>query len=81
MSRDTTFEIREKQIELLREAPPSRRLQLALSLSRSVMELSRRGIARAHPEWSELARDIEFVRIHYGEELAEGLERHLRKRG
>ncbi len=45
------------------------------------MELSRRGIARAHPKWSERERDLEFVRTHYGEVLAEGLARHLRTKG
>jgi hypothetical protein len=81
VSRDTSFEVREKQIELLREAPPWRRLQLALSLSRSAMGLSRRGIALAHPEWTEHERDMEFVRVHYGEDLAEDLRRHHRTRG
>lgn len=80
MSRDTSEEARRLQVSLLRDAGPVRRVRLALSLSAAVMDLSRRGIARAHPDWTEEERDFEFVRRHYGEELAAAVRRHLRER-
>jgi hypothetical protein len=46
---DTDPESARVQMELLRRASPGRRLRLALSLSRSVLALSRGGIARRLP--------------------------------
>jgi len=65
------------QMDLLRRASPARRLRLALSLSQSVLSLSRGGIARRLPGASSRDIGLEFVRLHYGEELADELRRHL----
>ena len=43
---DTDPEAARVQMDLLRRASPARRLRLALSLSESVLSLSRAGIAR-----------------------------------
>ena len=75
---DTDPEAALVQMDLLRRAPPERRLRLALSLSQSVLTLSRDGIARRLPGASPREVGIEFVRLHYGEELADGLRQHLR---
>jgi hypothetical protein len=74
---DTDPETARVQMDLLRRASPERRLHLALSLSRSVLSLSREGIARRRPGASRLEVGLEFVRLHYGEELADDLRRHL----
>jgi len=76
---DTDPEARLVQMELLRRASPERRLRLALSLSRSVLTLSREGIARRRPLASAEEVGVEFVRLHYGQDLADELERHLRR--
>jgi hypothetical protein len=75
---DIDFEAAHVLMELLRKASPARRLRLALSLSRSVLTLSREGIARRRPHASPEEVGLEFVRLHYGRELAEEVERHLR---
>ena len=68
------------QMELLRRASPERRLRLALSLSRSVLTLSREGIARRRPRATAEEIGLEFVRLHYGRALAYELEAHLQRR-
>lgn len=67
-------------MELIRQSSPSHRLRLALSLSQTVLSLARGGIARSMPEASEEERRLRFVALHYGEELAEELRRHLAAR-
>ena len=49
---DTDPETERVHLELLRRASPGKRLHLALSLSRSVMTLSRRGLAQRFPDAS-----------------------------
>ena len=47
------------------------------SLTRTVIELSRRAIRRAHPNWDQRRVDLYFVEIHYGKHLAEGVKARL----
>jgi hypothetical protein len=75
---DTDPEAERVQMELLRRATAARRLRLALSLSRSVLGLSRDGIARCRPQASPEEVGLEFVRLHYGRTLADEVRRHLR---
>lgn len=77
---DTHPEIERKQIELLRQATVARRFQLARSLTRTAIELSRRALRRARPGASERELQIEFVRLHYGDDLADRLARFLEDR-
>jgi hypothetical protein len=74
---DTDPETARVHVDLLRQASPARRLRLALSLSRSVIALSRGGIARRLPHASEEEIGIEFVRLHYGEALAAEVRHRL----
>jgi hypothetical protein len=74
---DTDPETAEAQLALLRSASPARRLRLALSLSRSVIELSRAGLRRRMPEASGAELDLRFVALHYGAELANELREQL----
>ena len=75
---DTDPEVARVQMELLRKASPARRLRLALSLSRSVLALSRAGIAQRLPRASPEEVGLEFVRLHYGEALAGEVRQRLR---
>jgi hypothetical protein len=74
---DTDPESARVHLDLLRQASPERRLRLALSLSQSVLNLSRDGIARRLPGAGPREVGLEFVRLHYGEELADELRQHL----
>ncbi len=78
--RDTDPETERVHLDLLRRAGPARRLQLALSLSRTVMSLSRGGIARIHEGASPEELGLRFVAVHYGAELANALRADLLSR-
>jgi hypothetical protein len=67
---DTSPKAEQVQIELLRRASVARRGQLTFSLSADMIALARRAVHRLHPEWSETQVKLEFVRTHYGPELA-----------
>ena len=77
---DTDPEAARVQLELLRRASPARRLALALSLSRTVLGLSRRGIARRLPGAGEEEVGLRFVELHYGRELARAVREALARR-
>lgn len=74
---DTDPEAARVQLDLLRRAPIHGRLRLAFSLSRTVIDLSRGGLARRHPGDSPEEIGLRFAAFHYGPELAEELRRHL----
>jgi hypothetical protein len=78
LSRDTAAAAEAVQIELLRKASVSRRLALASSLSTTVIQLSRRAIARRHPEASDRDVLLMWVGIHYGPDLARRVQAHLK---
>jgi hypothetical protein len=67
---DTDPEAARVHLDLLRRAPPERRLGLAFSLSRTVMSLTRGGLQRARPDATSQELDIEFVARLYGPQLA-----------
>lgn len=69
------------QIELLRQAGMSRRLEIMGDLSRTVLDLSRAALRRRHPEWSEVRVRIELAALCYGKELGEKLEKRLESEG
>jgi hypothetical protein len=77
---DTDPKTEEFQISLLRDASETERLALALSLSHTVIQLSKRAIARANPGMSKRELDIAFVELHYGKELAEKLRVYFNRK-
>ena len=79
-SSDTSAEADHVQIELIRAAPVSRRLGMAWSLSATVIGAARRALARAQPLASAEERDLRFVEIQYGSNLAEALRADLARR-
>jgi hypothetical protein len=78
---DTDPEAEHVQLELLRKASVEERVALALSLSRSVVALSRDGIRQRFPGATEQEIGLRFVALHYGEELAEEMRAYLLARG
>ncbi len=79
-SADTDPEAERVQLELLRRATPARRWAMALSLTQTVLELSRNGLRRAMPGASEEDVRLRFVELNYGRELATGVRRYLAAR-
>jgi hypothetical protein len=77
---DTDPETERVHLELMRRASPGRRLRLALSLSQTVMSLSRSGLARRLPEASPEEVGLRFVALHYGADLADDLRAELAAR-
>jgi hypothetical protein len=68
---DTDPEAERVHLDLMRRATPSRRIHLALSLSETVIALSRDGLARRFPEASRQEIALRWVALHYGSELAD----------
>ena len=79
-SRDTHLEAERVQIELLRKATITRRLELGFSLSQDALQLAREGIRRVHPEASEEEVGLIFVEMNYGKELADRVRSYLARR-
>lgn len=77
---DTDPETERVHLELLRRASPGRRIRLALSLSRTVIGLSRGGLARRLPDATPEELGLRFVALHYGAELADELRSALASR-
>jgi hypothetical protein len=69
-----------RQIELLRETTASRRATLALSLSRTVIDLSRRALRARMPGATEREVMLRWVEQNYGVEIGQRLRQHLAAR-
>ncbi|MFQ5585025.1 MAG: hypothetical protein ACE5GL_11365, partial [Calditrichia bacterium] len=67
-------------IGLIRKASSAEKIAQVRSLSKTVMRLSRRAIARANKGLSEEQIDLLFVEYHYGKDLANRLKKYLEKR-
>ena len=69
--RDTDPKAEAILLSLLRKADAAKKFSTVRSLSRMVMQLSRRAIERANPELGEKEIDLLFISHHYGKELAD----------
>lgn len=69
-SPDTSPEAERVLIELLRQAPAWRRLQLADHMGSTVRGLSLAGLRARHPKATEAELRRRFADIHLGPELA-----------
>ncbi len=74
---DTSSQAEQVWLGMLRQISPARKFEQICSLSQMVRQLSRHGIARAHSSLSPIQQDILFVKLHYGQELADKLEEYL----
>lgn len=63
---DTTPRAAAIQLDLYRNAGPSRRATIAAELSDAVRETTLAGIRRRHPEYSEREIAAAFLRLVYG---------------
>ena len=77
---DTNWEAAVKQIEVLKAKTPSDRFLLTLSLSDTVIGLSKRAIKRANPDIADEEVRCRFVELHYGKQLSDQFRRYLNER-
>ena len=77
---DTDADAERVQLELLRAATPAQRAALAVALTSTTVELSRRALRRGAPGASEEDVGLRFVELNYGPELAAALAAWLRDR-
>lgn len=77
LSRDTHPKAEEVLIGLIRKASVAKRISRMHSLTRTILRLSKRAIAKANPGLSEQELNLLFVKIHYGDELANRLHTYL----
>lgn len=77
MLSDTHPDVERIQIELLRRAGPENRLAQALSLTATVINLSRQTIAERNPGLNPQEFDIKCIELYYGRELAMRLRNFL----
>jgi hypothetical protein len=77
---DTSDVAARVQIELLRKAGPERRAGLARSLSRTVIDLSRRALRERMPMATEREVLLRWVALEYGTDLARRVDAYLKER-
>lgn len=78
--RDTSNKIEEIHIQMLRKATIAKRFASTSSLSKTVVQLSKRAIRRNRPYITEQEVNDEFVSLHYGKELAEKVKRFIKEK-
>ena len=74
---DTDPDVLRLQTELLRQATPARRVEMALSLSAAVIDIAYAGIRRRQAGISDVDAGLQFVEIQYGRELARAVRARL----
>lgn len=77
---DTSPEAERIQIELLRQAGPTKRFSIMCSLSETVNRMSMRAIQKANPDMSQIEVKLRFVALHYGSGLADKLRDYVEER-
>jgi hypothetical protein len=70
---DTNPEVERVLISLIRKLSTEEKLNQTMQFSSSIINLSKRAIARANPDLSEDEKKLLFVEYHYGAELANKL--------
>ncbi len=70
---DTSVEAEKKQIEILREMGPEKRLMISISLAQTARKLMAAGIKLRHPDYSEDQVRLATIRLVLGETLFEAV--------
>jgi hypothetical protein len=76
---DTNPRMREKQISLIRQLSVAERISLLRSFSGTIIQLSRRAVARVNPALSKNELHCKIVGHHYGNDLADRLYKYLNR--
>lgn len=74
---DTDPKVEQQLISLLRKIPFSKKFDRMQVFSSTVINLSKRAIARANPNLSKQEKDILFVKYNYSAQLAANLKKHF----
>ncbi len=77
---DTHPKVEELQIALLRQASVAQRITRMRSLTRTILRLSQQAIAKANPGLREQELKVLFAKYHYGDDLADRLQKYLDQR-
>ncbi len=77
---DTNITAEKVLISLLQKATPAQKFSQICSLSQTIMQLSKRAIARSNSDLSETQVNLLFVTHHYGKDLASNLEKYLKNK-
>lgn len=77
---DTAPQMAELQKLMLRQAGMAERFAIVRSLTASTIQLSRRAIARNHPNLQDAALNSLFVAHHYGSDLARAYDQFVQGR-
>ena len=77
---DTHPKSEQFQLSLIRRASVAERIAKTRSLSRTVIRLSRRAIARANPNLNEEELNLLFITLHYGREIADRVRKYLTRK-
>jgi hypothetical protein len=75
---DTNVKAEKFLISLIKKSTPAQKFLQICSLSQTTIQLSKRAIARANENLSELKLNLLFVKYHYGENLANNLEKYIK---
>ncbi len=78
-SEDTSPEMEQVQIELIRKASPAKLFGLVRSMSQTMMQASRENIRRLHPDANKEELTLIFVELYYGKELADLVRTQMEK--
>ena len=78
MLSDTHPSAEQVQIELLRRASVTERLDMSFSLTATVVNLSRQTIAELNPNLDTQQLNIKCVELYYGKDLASRLRDYLK---
>jgi hypothetical protein len=76
---DTSPEAEKVQLDILRQMTVAQRLGLVRSLTRTVVHLSRDGLARANPGLDDRQLGLLWVEQQYGRDLALRLRDYLER--
>jgi hypothetical protein len=77
---DTNPEAEKILIEIRRNMSVSKKLMQVFSFSSEIIKLSKRAISRANPHLTEDEKKILFIRLHYGDDLADKFQSFLAQR-
>jgi len=78
LSRDTSRDAEDVQVEAWRTMTPARKLEVAVSASAAARELARAGIRDRHPGASETEVTMRLALLTLGEDLARRVYPELR---
>jgi hypothetical protein len=79
-STDTHIKAEQFQKSLLRNRSTASKFAQIRSLSKSIIQLSKRAIFRANEGFDEQEVNLVFIKLHYGQDLADKIKIMLSKR-